>query len=69
MNYIDDHILRFVSRKELPDEMKKLKERLGTDPAYRNDLKQWLTLWDMSNMTNMSNKFNSTKAYQRFMHM
>lgn len=67
MNNLDEHIIRFVSRKEMPDDVQKLKNQLAVDPAHRDDLKQWLAVWDMAGMAGASEKFNPDKAFQRFM--
>ena len=68
MNYpIEDFIINFLARKESPEDVQKLKEWLSVDPARRNELKQWLALWDSAGMMAATEKFDSEKAYQRFM--
>ena len=64
---IEDYIVNFITRKESPDDVRKLKKWLAVDPAHRNELKQWLAVWDTVSMIDADNKFNHDKAYQRFM--
>jgi ferric-dicitrate binding protein FerR (iron transport regulator) len=67
MNYpIEEYMIRFVARKETQEDVQKLKEWLATDPANRDELKQWLVVWDTVGMMNIAEKFNPDKAYQRF---
>ena len=68
MNYpVDDYIVRFLAREETPEDVQSLKEWLAIDPAHRDELKQWLVAWDTAAMTNAAEKFDSDKAFQRFM--
>ena len=68
MNYpIEDYIINFLARKESPEDVQKLKEWLAADPAHRDELKQWLAVWDTAGMAGASEKFSPEKAFQRFM--
>jgi hypothetical protein len=67
MNCLEDHIISFVSRKESPDDVQKLKKWLSVDPARRDDLKQWLAVWDIAGIGNTVEKLNPDKTFQRFM--
>jgi len=64
---IEDYIISFLSRKETPSDVRKLKEWLAFDPERRNELKQWLALWDICGMVDITEKCCPDRAYQRFM--
>jgi len=67
MNYpIGDYIISFLARKESPEDVQKLKEWLAVQPAHRDELKQWLVVWDTAGMMNVTEQFSPDKAYQRF---
>ena len=68
MNYpIEDYIINFLARKESPEDVQKLKEWLATDPAHRDELKQWLAAWDAAGIMEAAENINTDKAYLRFM--
>ena len=64
---INDHIIRFLARKESPEDVQKLKEWLASDPDHREDLKQWLSAWDAAGTVSIEGKLNLDEAYRRFM--
>ena len=68
MNYpMEDYIINFLTRKESPEDVQKLKEWLAVDPARRKELKQMLAAWDSVGMMDAAEKIDTEKAYQRFM--
>jgi hypothetical protein len=68
MNYpIEDYILKFVARRESPEDVQNLKEYLANDPNHREELKQWLFMWDIAGMLNISIKFSPDKAFRYFL--
>ena len=68
MNYpTEEYIINFLSRKETPEDARKLKEWLAVDPARRNELKQWLAAWDYAGMADVAQKLDPEKAYHRFL--
>ena len=64
---VEDYLIRFVARKESPDDVQKLKKWLSADPSHRTELKQWLAVWDTAGMTCAPEIFSPGRAYQRFM--
>lgn len=67
MNYqAEDYMFRCVARKESQEDVQKLKEWLVSNPAHRDELKQWLVTWDTAGMLDAAKKFCPDKAYQRF---
>jgi len=64
---LEDYIIHFLARKESPEDVQKLKDWLSIHPAHRDELKQWLVVWDIAGMTGASEKFSPDKAFQRFM--
>jgi ferric-dicitrate binding protein FerR (iron transport regulator) len=66
-NQIEDFIIHFLERKETPEDIQKLKDWLATDPAHRDELKQWLAAWDTAGVMEVVEKIDPDKAYQRFM--
>ena len=66
-NQINDCIINFLARKESPEDMQKLKKWLEVDPMHREELKQWLKVWDASGMTDDAERYHPNDAYQRFM--
>jgi len=68
MNHqIEDYIINFLARKESPEDVHKLQEWLAADPLRRDELKQWLAVWDAATVMDMDEKISPEKAYQRFM--
>ena len=63
---IEDHIIHFLSRKESPEDVQELKSWLAINPAHRDELRQWLAVWDAAGMMGTVEKFNPDNAYQRF---
>ena len=64
---INDHIIQFLTRKETPEDVQKLREWLAADPAHREDMKQWLATWDVAGMVSIDGKLNPDEAYRRFL--
>ncbi|MDH6303710.1 transmembrane sensor [Parabacteroides sp. PF5-5] len=65
---LNDSILNFLSRKESPEDIQKLREWLDADPAHREQLKQWLNVWDMAETLDNTEKYQPEDAYQRFIY-
>ena len=64
---IADSIVKFLTRKESPEDIKRLKEWLDIDSANRDELKQWLKTWDIAEMADNSKAYRHDEAYQRFL--
>ena len=64
---INDCILNFLAHKESLEDIKKLKEWLEFDPKHREELKQWLKVWDAAGMADDVERYRPNEAYQRFM--
>jgi len=68
MNHqIEDFIINFLARKESPEDVQKLQEWLASDPARRDELKEWLAIWDAASIADVAENINPDKAYQRFL--
>ena len=68
LNYpLEDYIINFLSRKEMPEDVQKLKEWLAADPAHRDELKQWHVAWNTVGAMEAAESINVDKAYQRFL--
>jgi ferric-dicitrate binding protein FerR (iron transport regulator) len=67
MDPIEDYIINFLTRKESPEDVQKLKEWLASDPAHRDELKQLLATWDTVSMMDAAEKIDTENAYHRFM--
>ena len=64
---IEDYIIRFLSRQERPEDVKKLKEWLKEDDSHRDKLKEWLKVWDAADLLQNKDKYDADNAYQRFL--
>ncbi len=64
---IDDYIVNFLAGTESPGDAQKLKEWLDADPAHRDELRQWLRIWDASEMVDDIGQYAPEKAYNQFM--
>ena len=68
MDYqVNDYIVNFLAHKDTPKDVQKLKEWLEADSEHREELKQWLKVWDASGMADDAGRYNPNDAYQRFM--
>jgi len=67
MNYpIEDYIINFLARKESPEDVQNLKKWLAINPLHRNELRQWLLVWDFAGIMFFIEKLCPCKAFQRF---
>ena len=60
---VEDYVLNFLSRKETPEDIQKLKEWLAGSPSRRDELKHLLAAWDVACMKDVCHE----AAFQRFM--
>jgi ferric-dicitrate binding protein FerR (iron transport regulator) len=67
MNYpIEDHIINFLAREESPEDVQNLKNWLAINPLHRNELQQWLAVWDSAGIMFLIEKLSLYRAFQRF---
>ena len=64
---IEEYIIRFLSRRERPEDVEKLKQWLSEDPSNRDKLKDWLEVWDAAELLQNKEKYDGEKAYRKFL--
>jgi len=63
---VDDYIIHFLSRQESEEDILKLKKWLDEDISHKDQLKEWLQVWDAANMIDNYGKYNTQSAYHQF---
>lgn len=66
-NPVDDYIIHFLSRQESAEDIDKLKNWLAKDPANKERLKEWLQVWDATDMVDNFDQYNADEAYHKFL--
>lgn len=66
-NPIDDFIIRFLSHQESGEDIQLLKKWLNEDISNKEQLKEWLHIWDATDIVNNQGKYDADAAYHKFL--